>query len=327
MPTRSDDTEIHGPAAEHAGSHTWRGYLLVAGATFCWGAAATVGKQVFNGQVFAGRTLISPLSLTQMRTTFTVVVLAVFLLLRYGRSFFRIGRRDLALCALAGTLGTASSNFFYYYAVQKATVATAITVQYTAPVWVLVYMVLRGHERATVRRVGAVALAVAGIALTIGLFQSGVRLTPAGVGAALVASFSFAFYNIVAPGLVRRNHPLKVMMYALLSAAVLWMLVNPPWRVFQAHYNAGQWRFLFLFACLSMLLPYMLYFSGLKYLDPTRAVVASCLEPVFAVLLAAAFAGEAVGGLQVAGILAVLLATVMAQRESATHRSQRSASR
>jgi drug/metabolite transporter (DMT)-like permease len=105
-------------------------------------------------------------------------------------------------------------------------------------------------------------------------------------------------------------------MYALLSAAVLWTLVNPPWRVFQAHYNAGQWRFLFLFACLSMLLPYTLYFIGLKYLDPTRAVVASCLEPVFAVLLAAAFVGEAVGRLQVTGIVAVLLATVMAQAGS-----------
>jgi drug/metabolite transporter (DMT)-like permease len=294
-------------------SHAWRGYLLVAGATFCWGAAATVGKEVFNGKLFAGRTMISPLLLTQARTTLTVVVLAIFLLLRYGRSFFRIDKRDLALCAMAGTLGTAGSNFFYYFAVQRATVTTAITVQYTAPVWVLLYMVLRGNERATLRRVGAVALAVAGIALTIGLFQSGIRLTLVGAGAALVASFSFALYNIVAPGLVRRNHPLKVMMYALLSAAVLWTIVNPPWRVFQAHYNAGQWRFLFLFACLSMLLPYIFYFNGLKYLDPTRAVVASCLEPVFAVLLAAAFVGEAVGVLQVVGILAVLLATVMAQ--------------
>jgi drug/metabolite transporter (DMT)-like permease len=316
LPIRSDDAEIHGPAAERAESHTWRGYLLIAGATFCWAAAVTVGKQVFNGKVFAGSPLMSPLALTQARTTFTVMVLAIFLLLRYGRSFFRIGRRDLALCALAGTLGTASSNFFYYYAVQKSTVATAITVQYTAPVWVLLYMVLRGHERATLRRVGAVALAVVGIVLTIRLFQPGARLIPAGVGAALVASFSFAFYNIVGPGLVRRNHPLKVMMYALLSAAVMWTLVNPPWRVVQAHYNAGQWRFLFLFACLSMLLPYIFYFNGLKYLDPTRAVIASCLEPVFAVLLAAAFAGEAVTSLQVAGILAVLLAAVLAQGEN-----------
>jgi drug/metabolite transporter (DMT)-like permease len=315
LPTRSDDTEIDRAAADRAEAHHWRGYLLIAGATFCWGAAATVGKQVFNGKVFAGSTLISPLLLTQARTTFTVAILAVFLRLRYGRSFFRIGRRDLALCALAGTLGTAGSNFFYYYAVQKATVATAITVQYTAPVWVLLYMVLRGHERATLRRVGAVALAVAGIALTIGLFQSGNRLTLLGAGAALVASFSFALYNIVAPGVIRRNHPLKVMMYTLLSAAVLWTVVNPPWRLFgpQAHYSAGQWRFLFLFACLSMLLPYIFYFTGLKYLDPTRAVVASCLEPVFAVLLAAAFAGEAVGAMQVAGIAAVLLGTVMAQ--------------
>jgi drug/metabolite transporter (DMT)-like permease len=301
------------------GSHSWRGYLLVAGATLCWGAAATVGKEAFNGKVFAGSTLISPLVLTQTRTTFTVVLLAAFLLLRFGRQFFRIEPRDLALCALAGTMGTAGSNFFYYYAVQKTTVAIAITLQYTSPVWVLLYMVLRGHERPTLRRAGAVALTVAGVALTIGLFQSGIRLTRLGAGAGLLASFSFALYNIVAPGLVRRNHPLKVMMYTLLSAAVLWTVVNPPWRVLDAHYNAAQWQFLFLFACLSMLLPYILYFNGLKYLDPTRAVVASCLEPVFAVLLAAAFAGEAVSGLQVAGILAVLLATVAAQtRNGAT---------
>src|SRR5262249_7134471 len=52
---------------------------------------------------------------------------------------------------------------------------------------------------------------------------------------------------------------------------------------------------------------------GLKYLDPTRAVIASCLEPVFAVVFAAVFVGEGVNVLQVVGILAVLAATVMAQ--------------
>lgn len=315
LQNRSPDTTLPGPAtAERGGLCSWRGYFLVAAATFCWGAAATAGKAAFNGKVFAGRTLISPLLLTQTRTTFAVVLLLAFLLLRFGRRFLRIGRRDLALCALAGTLGTAGSNFFYYYAVQKATVAVAITLQYTAPVWVLLYMVLRGRERPTLRRVGAVALALAGIALTIGLFQSGMKLTLVGAGSALLASFSFALYNIVAPGLVHRNHPLKVMMYTLLSATVLWTLLNPPWRLLAAHYNAAQWEFLFLFACLSMLLPYVLYFSGLKYLDPTRAVVASCLEPVFAVLFAAAFVGETVRGLQVIGIIAVLTATVMVQR-------------
>lgn len=303
---------------QEAPPHPWRGYLLIAGATFCWGAAATAGKLVFNGAAFAGPTLISPLLLTQTRTTFTVLVLFALLIFRFGRGFLKIGMRDLALCALAGTLGTAGSNFFYYLAIQKASVAIAITLQYTAPVWVLLYMVLRGNQRPTLRSVGSVALALAGISLTIGLFHSGTRLTFLGVSAALIGSFSFALYTVVAPALVRRNHPLKVMLYTLASAAVLWAILNPPWRLLAANYNAAQWRFLFLFACLSMLLPYMLYFNGLKYLDPMRAILASCLEPVFAVLLAAAFANESVHGIQVAGILAVLMATVMVQREANT---------
>jgi drug/metabolite transporter (DMT)-like permease len=293
--------------------HPWRGYLYIAAATFCWGAAATVGKAVFNGSLFAGRAQISPLLLTQARTTFSVLVLGLFLLARFGRDFLKITPRDLILCVLAGTLGVAGSNFFYYLAIAKATVAIAITLQYTAAVWVLTYMVLRGRERATWSRVLSVALAMVGIALTIGLFQSGLKFNAAGVAAALMASFSFAFYNIVAPSLVKRHHQLKVMLYAVLGAALLWAFINPPWRLVAQQYDAGQWGFLFAFACLSLLLPYGLYFNGLRYIDATRAVIASCLEPVFAVLFAAAFVGESVRGSQLVGILAVLAATVMAQ--------------
>jgi drug/metabolite transporter (DMT)-like permease len=139
-----------------AAVHPWRGYFLIAAATLCWGAAATFGKAVFNGTVVAGPSPISPLVLSQTRTTFAFLLLAPFLLLRYGRKFFTVSRRDLGLCALVGTLGLTGSNFFYYLAVQKGTVAVAIILQYTAPVWVLLYMVLRGRQKATLQRVSAV---------------------------------------------------------------------------------------------------------------------------------------------------------------------------
>jgi drug/metabolite transporter (DMT)-like permease len=299
------------PAAESG--HPWRGYFFIASATLCWGAAATFGKAIFNGNLFAGRALISPLVLTQARTTFTVLVLAPLLLLRFGKSIFTISRRDLGLCALVGTLGVACSNYFYYLAVQKATVSLAITVQYTAPVWVLLYMVARGREKATLQRAAAAVIAMAGTALAIGLFRSNVALNAVGIGAALLASFGYAFYNIAGQGLVTRNHQFTIMFYVLASSAVLWLIVNPPWRLVAQHYSAGQWEFLFVFACLSMVLPYTLYFSGLKYLDPTRAVITSCLEPVFAILFAVTFGFEALSSLQVVGILAVLAATVMVQ--------------
>jgi drug/metabolite transporter (DMT)-like permease len=268
---------------------------------------------VFQGSLFAGRALISPVVLSQTRTSFAVLVLAVFLAVRYGAGFFHIGRKDFAQCALVGTLGLAGSNFFYYFAIQHATVAIAITLQYTAPVWVVLWMVFAGRERPSILRMASVLLALAGIALTIRIFQHGGGLNLLGAGAAMVASFSFAFYNIVAQRLVSRNHHLRIMLYVLLGAAVFWLVINPPWRLADQHYSAAQWGFLLLFACCSTLLPYVFFFSGLKYLDPTRAVIACCLEPVFAVLFAAAFVHERVDWLQVLGILGVLSATVMAQ--------------
>jgi drug/metabolite transporter (DMT)-like permease len=293
--------------------HPWRGYFLIAAAAFCWGAAATAGKAVFGGKVFPGAAAISPLMLSQGRTTFALIVLAGVLLVRRGPGFFRVGFRDAALCALVGVLGLAGSNYFYYCAIQKTTVAIAITLQYTAPVWVLLYMVFRGRQRATFWQVSAVVVALLGIALTIGLFRSGISLNLAGVAAALMASFSFALYNVGGQTMVGRHHQLQVMAYTLLGSVLLWIVINPPWRIAAQHYSGPQWLFLFLFGCLSTLVPYVFYFTGLKYLDPTRAVVTACLEPVFAILFAAVFIHESVGGLQVAGIAAVMAATVMVQ--------------
>ena len=282
-------------------------------ATLCWGAAAAFGKKIFNGGVFSGHASISPVVLTQTRTCFTVLVLAPLLWLRFGPCIFKINRADLMLCALVGTLGVACSNYFYYLAVQKSTVSLAITVQYIAPVWVLLYMVGRGKEPATLQKAVAALVAVIGTALAIGVFYSGVQFNAIGFNAALLASFGYSFYNIAAQGLVTRNHQFTVMFYVLSSAAILWLVVNPPWRLLAQHYSHQQWEFFLLFACLSMVLPYMFYLSGLKYVDPTRAVITSCLEPVFAILFAVILVRETLPPLQVAGIAAVLVATVMVQ--------------
>jgi drug/metabolite transporter (DMT)-like permease len=272
-----------------------------------------VGKALFNGTLFPGQAQISPVVLTQARTSFTVLLLAPLLLLRYGGRIYKIGRSDLVLCALVGTLGVACSNYFYYLAVLKSNVPLAITVQYTAPVWVLLYMLLRGKQRATLQNTVAALAAMAGTALVIDYFHSNKKISAMAVGAALLASFGYAFYNMAGRGLVTRNHQLTTTFYVLASSAALWLVVNPPWRLWEQHYSAAQWEFMLAFACFSMVLPYIFYFNGLKYLDPTRAVITSCLEPVFAILVAVIFMRERLGPLQVAGIAAVLAATVMVQ--------------
>ncbi|HSE47770.1 MAG TPA: DMT family transporter, partial [Terriglobales bacterium] len=137
------------------------------------------------------------------------------------------------------------------------------------------------------------------------------------LAAALLAAATFSFYNVAGRALVERFDRWFVVLYALGGAALFWLVVNPPWKVWAAHYTASQWVFLVVFACASMLVPFSLYFSGLQHLDATRAIVTSCLEPVFAIGFAWAFAKEVVTPLQIAGMLVVLAATVIVQLSAA----------
>jgi drug/metabolite transporter (DMT)-like permease len=213
-----------------------------------------------------------------------------------------------------GTFGVAASNYFYYLAIQRTNVATAIILQYTAPVWVLLYMVTRGLQRASLPRVTAVLLALLGIALVIGLVGSGgFRIDTLGLTAAMLAAFSFSFYNIGAHRVLARYDRWIVLLYTTMSAALFWLFVNPPWKVIAAHYSGLQWLFLLVFALLSVLAPFSFYFAGLQHLEPTRAVVVSCLEPVFSIVIAAVALGEIMRPVQTVGILLVLAATIVVQ--------------
>jgi drug/metabolite transporter (DMT)-like permease len=293
-----------------------RGYVYIASATFCWGVSATLGRAAFTGRLLPGGHAIDsidPLILSQSRTTFSFLVLLPILLLRRGWRRLALPSADYLRMLVLGVLGVAVSNYFYYLAIQRTNVATAIIVQYTAPIWVLLYMVARGLQKATLQRLAAVALAVTGIALVIGIFGASLRLDLIGVGAALLAAFSFAFYNIGGHSILARYDHWTVLLYTTLSAGLFWIVINPPWKIAAVHYSGMDWAFLLLFSVVSVLAPFSFYFAGLRYLGPTRAVVVSCLEPVFSILIAAIALGEIVYPLQAAGIILVLAAIVVVQ--------------
>ena len=282
--------------------------------------SAALGRAVFTGKLpLAGESLhpIDPLILSQTRTSFSLLVLLPLLVGRRGWQRIKLPTSDLIQCLVLGMLGVAASNYFYYVAIQKTSVAIAIIVQYTAPVWVLLYVVARRQQKLSPQKVAAVGVAIAGIALTIGIVgaksSSPLHLDSYGLLAALLASFSFAFYNVGGHRVLARHDRWRVLVWTLASAAVFWLFVNPPWKVVAAHYAPAQWGFLFIFSMISVLGSFSLYFLGLQHLEPTRAIIASCLEPVFSILLAAALLGEGLRPVQTLGIVLVLSAIVIVQ--------------
>ena len=63
----------------------------------------------------------------------------------------------------------------------------------------------------------------------------------------------------------------------------------------------------------SGLAPFYCYLAGMQHLEPTRAIVTSCLEPVFSIVIAALALGELLGTMQGVGIALVLVAIVLIQ--------------
>jgi drug/metabolite transporter, DME family len=300
----------------HAPAHPIRGYLFIAAAALCWGISASLGRAVFTGRLVTGGALpvIGPLILAQTRVTLALLVMAPVLLARRGAAGLRMSRADFGRALLIGVLGVAASNYFYYLAIQKTNVATAIILQYTAPVWVLLYMVTRGAQKATAARVFSVILAVVGSALAIGAVGTGsFRINPVGLAAGMAAALSFAYYNIFIPPLLQHHDRWKVLLYILLGSVLCWLVINPPWRIFAERYSGAQWAYLAVFSVVSVLLPFSFYIAGLQHLDATRAIVTSSLEPVFSILIAALTLSELVRPVQVVGIVVVLTATGLVQ--------------
>jgi len=305
-----------------AATHPLRGYFYIASAALFWGISATLGRAAFTGRLLPGGAslgTIDPLILSQSRATISLAVLLPVLLARRGAASLAVPGRDLFRFVLLGVLGVAASNYLYYVAIQRTNVATAIILQYTAPVWVLLYTVARGAQRPSWRRSAAVALAVVGCALAVGLVGSGgFRMDPVGVTAALLAAFSFAFYNVGGHSVLARYDRWKVLLWVLFGTTGFWIVVNPPWKIIAAHYGREQWVFMAVFSLVSVLLPFSCYFAGLQYLEPTRAIVVSCLEPVFSIVIAAFALGELLRSMQTVGIVLVLVAIVLIQMPERT---------
>jgi drug/metabolite transporter (DMT)-like permease len=283
-----------------------RGYLLILGAATFWGISATVARYLITRE-------FDTLLLVQMRITLSCVLLLPFFLL-YRPELLRVKRGDLFDFALLGIVGAAGSNFTYYFAIQETNVATAILMQYLAPVLVLLYAAITKEERVTFIKVAAGAASLAGCFLAIaGKDLSIIRISGWGLASGLGSAFCWAFTNVWLRRLLKNYHVWTCILYSFIFASVFWLFINPPWVIFDGHVSADTWAVLLLIAVISVLIPHSLYFSGIRYLTASRAIITATFEPVIAIITAAIFVGEVPGTVQAIGAVLVLSAIAILQ--------------
>jgi drug/metabolite transporter (DMT)-like permease len=275
------------------------GYLMVLGAAASWGVAATGAKALLNQD-------LHPFFLAQARVTISWSLLAAGLAITRPERL-RVHPRCLWRLALLGIVGMAGANVTYYVTMRESSVATGILLQYAAPLLVMLYALISREERLTAARTIAGLLAVGGCYFALGGWS------PAGVSAfalvmGILSAFCFGFLTVFARHADRGLDTLTVTFYAIGFAALFWAveLAVTPRRI--PSLSLATWGALVVLAVFSILIPYLLYFAGLKRIGPTQAIVCATLEPIVAIGSAAVFLGERLDPPQIAGATVVLAA-------------------
>lgn len=275
-------------------------------ATLFWGFSATFAKFLFKHNV-------DLLTLVQMRSTLSFVVLFVFLSI-FKREYLKVPKRDVLRFTLLGVIGIAGSNFTYYFTLNEINVATAIIMQYTAPVLVVLYGVLSRSERITPVKLSAMFLSLLGCAFVVRIFEvQFLNLSKIGLLSGVASALCWAFFNVYGKKVGQRYNVWGSLTFSLMFAGIFWLMFNPPWKILNSDFSLSDWIVFFIFAMISVLIPYFFYFTGLKFIQPSSAIITSTLEPVVAIISAWVIVEEKLSLIQLIGAIFVISAVALLQ--------------
>ena len=186
---------------------------------------------------------------------------------------------------------------------------------YTYPAWVAVLTALLGIERLTPVRIGALIVALAGIAMMVGTPWSAALPLP-GVARALGAALIYAGYI---PLLHRMRGSLDAAVasaWVISGAAIVfcgWALLR---GVLVTGMTPAMWAIALGAAVLSTTVAFITFLRGLEVLGAVRTAILSTVEPFWTALFAALVLGQAIGRMTLAGGLVIIIAIMLLQRSA-----------
>jgi drug/metabolite transporter (DMT)-like permease len=257
---------------------------------------------------------VDPVVLAGARAFTAFAVLIVYLVLR-RRDTLRISRRDLPFFVVFGVVGLAGVHFTYFKAISYTNVATAILLQYLAPVIVLIFSVIVLSQRVTWTLPTGVMLSILGCALVVGAIGGdGLAVSPEGIVWGLVSAVFFAAYSLMGRYAAPRFSPWTTLVYGLAFASIFWLLyLGGPFGAADAFTTAASTAAVLFIAVASTIIPFAAFLKALHYIDPTRATIVATLEPVIAGVVAYLVLGETFGTVQILGGFLVLGAIMLIQ--------------
>ena len=268
---------------------------------------------------------LSAFRLTQIRTMGAFLVLFLYVYLK-NKNSLRINRKELPIFIAFGLFGFAAVNLFYFLAIQRLNVGVALIIEFTAPIWIVLWM--RFIQKKIVSKLmwWGLVIGLTGLVLNAQVWR-GLTLDGLGVTFALLDAFALALYFLVGEKLVGVKSSEATMAWGFGVSSAFFAIIQPWWtfpfeelgRVVDltgrlAGISIPTYYLILWIIVLGTAVPYFLVLNGLRGLSAATSSSIGMLEPVFGGIFAWIFLYEKLNFIQSVGAVVVLIGIYLANR-------------
>ncbi|MGY4690780.1 DMT family transporter [Salibacterium sp. K-3] len=224
--------------------------------------------------------------------------------------------RKLVIWAIAAGIGVAGNFTFYAVSIEQSSVAVAVTLMYTAPVFVFIVSFLFGLERFTFSKMTAVLFVITGIVLLTKVYDTGAEsISVIGLLAGLMAGLSYSLFIFGFKNAGSYGRPQIILPIAFLTLSVLLFFFTDRSALIAVPFSGDVVWFILLGLC-GAGISFILYTFGISRTSPTNASLVAMMEPITASLFGYLILGQLLTPVQVVGMFIILLTITMLSMRS-----------
>ncbi len=285
-----------------SGMQRWLAMGALASAAAMWGLMYVISRLALQS--------VPALPLVEMRIVISLVCLAPFAI---RKRFWRVGLRQLRRLALIGVTGYTCSLSLQFIGTALTSASLGSLITSAAPAFIVLFAAL-GGERPTARAMLALGIALAGVALIVGVdVPAGLSLV--GMLALVGAAVTWALYTVLGRGLARELPLTTTLFWGLLIGGIAAIpLAAPQWPSLDQmrHFSPTLWLQILYLGAIAMALAFFLWNYGFAHLRSDVGAVFGLFQPLVGVALGTALLGERLSPLGVVGALAIVAGAALA---------------
>ena len=225
-----------------------------------------------------------------------------------------VPRQRMILLLVIGGCGQALITYLSLNALEYISVGPLAFLFYTYPAWVALLAAFRKTEKLTPVRVIALTLALAGVAIMVGVPEE--KLNPIGVTLALGSALLYSAY-LPALEHVQEGIPALAATFLLIVGAAIAFVIA---AVFTGDLflpiGIAVWSEILLLALVATVIAFLTLIKGLSVLGPVRTAIVATVEPFFTAMLGILVLGNELSGSTLLGGILIAGAVLLIQWSS-----------